>query len=187
MAIIVPPTRADKKIARAIARNTTPAMESTAEALTWGADEHLLLCGAAAVWWLYCRGKPASGRAASTHILITTIAATVLPHLMKRLFTQERPDRWSLEAHLRGAPFSGSPLQAFPSGHAVHIGALASAASRLAAPHRAVAWAAGGVLVFTRVFLLAHWASDVVAGLVLGGGLERLIRLATGYGQRTGA
>jgi len=48
---------------------------------------------------------------------------------MKHLFTQERPDRWSMEAHLRGAPFSGSPLQAFPSGHALHVGALASAAS----------------------------------------------------------
>jgi undecaprenyl-diphosphatase len=186
MAFIVRPTKADKKIARAIARNTTPAMESTAEALTWGADEHLL-CGLAALWWLYCRGRPASERAASTHVLITTTAATVLPHLMKHLFAQERPDRWSVEAHLHGAPISGSPLQAFPSGHAVHVGALASVASLLPAPQRGLAWIAGAVLILTRVLLLAHWASDVAAGLVLGVGVERFVRLVTGYGQRKGS
>ena len=186
MAVIVRPTKADKTIARVVARNTSPAMEKTAQALTWGADEHFL-CAAAAVWWLYCRGRPARERVASNHVLITTVAATLLPHLMKHLFTQERPDRWSVEAHLRGAPFSGSPLQAFPSGHALHVGALASAASRLRPPQRAIAWSAGVVLVLTRVFLLAHWASDVVAGLVLGATLERFIRLVTHYSRVTAA
>jgi hypothetical protein len=42
---------------------------------------------------------------------------------------------------------------------------------------RAIAWSVGAVVVLTRVFLLAHWASDVVAGLALGAALERLIRL----------
>ena len=113
MPVTVRPTRADKEIARVIARNTSTATEETAEILTWGADEHVL-CAAAAVWWLYCRGRPTAERAASNHILITTIAASILPHLMKHIFTQERPDRRSVEAHLHGAPFSGSPLQAFP-------------------------------------------------------------------------
>ena len=117
-------------------------MEQTAEALTWGADEHTL-CAAAAIWWLYCRGRPITERAASNHVLITTIAATILPHLMKHIFTQERPDRRSVEAHLHGAPFSGHPLQSFPSGHALHIGALASAAYELPGQQRALAWTAG--------------------------------------------
>jgi hypothetical protein len=30
--------------------------------------------------------------------------------------------------------------------------------------------------------LLAHWASDVVAGLVVGVVTERILRLMTGYG-----
>jgi membrane-associated phospholipid phosphatase len=180
MAVTVRPTNADKAIARIVARNTSPAMEKTAEVLTWGADEHLL-CAAAGVWWLYCRGRLARERVASNHVLITTVAATILPHLMKHLFSQERPDRWSMEAHLRGAPFSGSPLQAFPFGHALHVGALASAASRLRPRQRAIAF------VFTRVLLLAHWVSDVVAGLALGAVLERLIRLGTHYGQKPGA
>jgi membrane-associated phospholipid phosphatase len=186
MPVTVRPTRTDKEIARIIARNTTPTMEETAEILTWGADEYVL-CAAAAVWWLHCRGRPAPERAASNHILITTIAATILPHLMKHVFTQERPDRRSVRAHLHGTPFSGSPLQAFPSGHAVHVGALASAAAELPSPQRMLAWMAGGGLVLTRVFLLAHWASDVAAGLALGTALERIIRLFTGYGRRRGA
>jgi membrane-associated phospholipid phosphatase len=171
---------------KAIARNTTPATEQTAEALTWGADEHTL-CAAAAIWWLYCRGRPAAERAASNHVLITTIAATILPHLMKCIFTQERPDRRSVEAHLHGAPFSGRPLQSFPSGHALHIGALASAASELPGQQRALAWTAGSILALTRIFLLAHWTSDVAAGLALGAALERVIRHFTGYTRRKGA
>jgi membrane-associated phospholipid phosphatase len=151
-----------------------------------GADEHTL-CAAAAIWWLYCRGRPAAERAASNHVLITTIAATILPHLMKCIFTQERPDRRSVEAHLHGAPFSGRPLQSFPSGHALHIGALASAASELPGQQRALAWTAGSILALTRIFLLAHWTSDVAAGLALGAALERVIRHFTGYTRRKGA
>jgi membrane-associated phospholipid phosphatase len=37
----------------------------------------------------------------------------------------------------------------------------------------------GAVLVTTRIVLLAHWFSDVVAGLTLGVGVERGIRLLT--------
>jgi hypothetical protein len=182
MAIFVRPTKADKEIARIIARDTTAGTEKTAQFLTWGADEHIL-CAGAALWWLYCRGAPPDQRQASDHILITTLAATVLPHLLKHVFAQERPDRLSVEAHLHGAPFSGNPLQSFPSGHAIHVGALGSAATDLAPAQRNLVWALGGGLVTTRVVLLAHWASDVVAGLAVGVLLERFIRLFTGYGR----
>ena len=173
-----------KAIARIVARNASPAMEKAAEAFTWGADEHLL-CAAAGVWWLYCRGRPARERVASNHVLITTVAATILPHLMKHLFSQERPDRWSMEAHLRGVPFSGSPLQAFPSGHALHVGALASAASRLRPPQRAIAWSMGAVLVLRASSCLP--TGRATSGLALGAILERLIRLGTHYGRKPGA
>jgi undecaprenyl-diphosphatase len=182
MPVTVRPTRADRETARFFARHSTPTSEKTAQGLTWGADEHFL-CTAAAIWWLYCRGRSASERNASTHVLITTVTAAILPHLMKHLFTQERPDRLSIEAHLHGAPFSGSALQAFPSGHALHVGALASAACELPPRQRAGAWALGALLVFTRIFLLAHWASDVAAGLAVGAAAERIIRPLTGYGR----
>jgi membrane-associated phospholipid phosphatase len=33
------------------------------------------------------------------------------------------------------------------------------------------------------VVLLAHWVSDVVAGLAVGATLERALRLVSGYGR----
>src|ERR1700735_4845941 len=48
--ITVRPTKADRAIAREIARDTGPAPEEVARALTWGADEKVLLVLAAAGW-----------------------------------------------------------------------------------------------------------------------------------------
>jgi hypothetical protein len=183
-AIRIRPTRPDIVIANAIADNTGPETERTAEFLTWGADEHIL-CALAAGWWLYCRNRSLPCRRASNHVLLTTLVASALPHLLKTVFDQERPDRRTIRGHLRGIPFSGKRLDAFPSGHAVHIGALASAASALPRKKRNAVWAVGGGLVLTRVVLLAHWASDVVAGLVVGAVVERVLRLFTGYGAGT--
>jgi hypothetical protein len=39
--------------------------------------------------------------------------------------------------------------------------------------------------VLTRIALLAHWASDVAAGLAVGAVTERLLRHLTGYGIRS--
>jgi hypothetical protein len=178
----VPPTRSDVSIANMIARHTGRKTEKTAELLTWGADEHIL-CALAAGWWLYSRRRNADERQAADHILLTTLAASALPHLLKKLFDQERPDRLTIRGHWRGVPFSGRSEDAFPSGHAVHIGALASAASRLPAGQRNLVWSVGAGLVATRVVLLAHWVSDVAAGLAAGVVLERMLRLITGYGR----
>jgi undecaprenyl-diphosphatase len=83
--------------------------------------------------------------------------------------------------HIHGISFSGKREDAFPSGHALHMGALASAAGTLpAGPRRAIRALAVG-LSLTRVVVLAHWASDVVAGFALGTILERTLRLWTGY------
>lgn len=63
--------------------------------------------------------------------------------MLKQVFDQERPDRRTVCGHWRGIPISGNRLDAFPSGHAVHMGALASAASLLPAKQRNAAWAVG--------------------------------------------
>jgi membrane-associated phospholipid phosphatase len=113
--------------------------------------------------------------------LLVTVAASLLPHGMKMLFSQTRPDRRTVIGHVHGIPFSGKRQDAFPSGHALHMGALASAAGALpAGPRRAIRALAVG-LSLTRILVLAHWASDVVAGFALGAALERLLRPRTGY------
>jgi membrane-associated phospholipid phosphatase len=178
--ITVRPSKADVAIAHAIARETAPTPEEIARALTWGADEKVLLV-LAAVAWLGSRGRDELLRQAGNHALLVTVAASLLPHVLKVLFDQTRPDRSTVIGHVHGIPFSGEREDAFPSGHALHMGALASAAGALpAGPRRAIRALAVG-LSLTRIFLLAHWASDVVVGFALGAGLERLLRLWTGY------
>lgn len=178
--ITVRPTRADVAAARKIARNTGPAPEEIARALTWGADEKVLLVLAAASW-LASRGRSEPLRRAGNHAVLVTVAASVLPHGLKLFFDQTRPDRRTVIGHVHGVSFSGKREDAFPSGHALHMGALASAAGALpAAPRRAIRTLAVG-LSLTRVVVLAHWTSDVVAGFALGAILERLLRLWTGY------
>lgn len=178
------PTDLDIRIANAISHNTNIHIEEAAQAMTWGADEHVL-CLLAAGWWLYSRSGSLRKRRVSDHIVLCTAATTVLPHILKRIFNQRRPDRLTVRGHWRGVPLSGRSRDAFPSGHAMHIGALASAASTLPPASRNAAWLLGAALVSTRVVLLAHWASDVVAGLIVGVGIERGIRHVTGFGRPT--
>ncbi|MGA9331980.1 MAG: phosphatase PAP2 family protein [Bradyrhizobium sp.] len=178
----VPPTAADIRTANAIAARTDVPAEKTAEALTWGADEHVLMVLTAA-WWLYSRTQRRTERRAADHILITTLVASALPHFLKTVFDQRRPDRLTVRGHWRGVPLSGKSMDAFPSGHALHVGALASAASQFPEKTRNVVWLIGAGLVATRVLLLAHWTSDVLAGLAIGSLTERLLRRLTGYGR----
>ncbi len=189
--LTIRPTQIDKDVARAIARHTNPRVEQGAETLTWGADEHALIA-AAAIAWLLTRQSNEPVRKLTTHVLACSLAAALLPHLMKNVIDQERPDRLTIRGHWRGVPWSGNANDAFPSGHALHVGALASAATLLPAKARDFVSALGTVLVAMRVVLLAHWLSDVLAGLGLGIALERVMRwltrpipLSAGYRART--
>jgi membrane-associated phospholipid phosphatase len=109
-----------------------------------------------------------------------TLVASGLPHILKTMFDQKRPDRRTIQGHWRG-PILGQATRCISSGHAVHILALASAASTLPAKQRNVVSSIGAELALTRIVLLAHWASDVVAGLIVGAVTERILRLVTAY------
>ena len=177
------PAAADVAIANYIAAHTNPLTEETASTITWGADEHVLCAVTAGLWvWAQARGR-ANVRRAADHVFLTTLIACALPHLLKAIFDQRRPDRLTVQGHRRGIPFSGREMDAFPSGHAVHVGALASAATELPRRERNLAWLVGAGLVATRIVLLAHWTSDVLAGLATGALVERTLRHLTGYGR----
>ena len=62
----------------------------------------------------------------------------------------------------------------------MNIGALAPAISEIWPRHRALIWTACLGLAGTRVLILAHWLSDVLAGFALGYGLELAMRPITG-------
>lgn len=182
--ISVKPTGPDLAIARTVARRTAPAPESVARAMSWGADEKVLLVLAAA-GWVATRGRGEALQRAGNHAMLVIVAASLLPHGLKGLFNQTRPDRRTVQGHLRGISFSGNREDAFPSGHALHMGAVASAAGTLPKNWRVAIRALALSLSLTRIVVLAHWASDVVAGFALGIGLERLLRFWTGYPLQT--
>ncbi|AMA56779.1 phosphatase PAP2 family protein [Bradyrhizobium sp. CCGE-LA001] len=181
--VTVKPTRMDTAIADEIAHNTNSGLEQAAQAMTWGADEHVLVA-LATVGWLYTRMRKPEKRRIADHVLIVSVATAVLPHILKSLFDQTRPDRLTASGHRRSVPYSGQPHDAFPSGHAVHMGALASAAGLLPPAPRRLVRATAVTLCLTRVALLAHWASDVVAGFTLGVIVERAFRPFTLAGSR---
>jgi membrane-associated phospholipid phosphatase len=181
----VTPAAYDREIASAVAQRTNPAFEQAAQALTWGADEHILITAAVAFWLLSRRGSEQT-RITGTHLLATSVVTGILPHALKHIFNQRRPDRLTAIGHLHGIPLSGHPNDAFPSGHAVHMGALASAASAFPKPYRKLTWSATIGLSLTRIAVLAHWSSDVVVGFVGGVLVERLVRRWTGYGRSRG-
>jgi hypothetical protein len=52
-----------------------------------------------------------------------------------------------------------------------------------AMPSTSARWQSiGAGLVLTRIVLLAHWTSDVIAGLAIGAAVERMLRHWTGFG-----
>jgi len=178
------PIRADEAIALSIARHTWPAPEALAKVLTWGADEKILLA-LAAVGWLATRDRSAAARRTGDHALLVTATVALLPHLLKCGVNQTRPDRLTLIGHLHGIPISGRAEDAFPSGHALHIGALASAATPWPKGWREAGLAVAIGLSLTRVAVLAHWTSDVITGFVLGALVERALRRLTGYARHS--
>jgi len=180
--IRVEPTKADEVIARWAADTAKPPVQKLARGLSWGADEKVWLALTSA-GWLVSRGRSPSVQRAANHALLVTVVVSALPHVLKSVFDQTRPDRKTVRGHLKGVRLSGKAEDAFPSGHALHMGALFSGAGPLPAPARISVRSLAVALCFTRIIVLAHWASDVAVGFVMGALVERGLRLWTGYAQ----
>ena len=147
-------TALDRWVAKTVARYTSPAVERPARVLTWAADEHVLGVIAGGLW-LAARAGNDRERRQTDHLALSIVVTAILPHLLKRLIDQKRPDRCMVHGPRRGIPRSGKPYDAFPSGHAMHVGAVASAVSWAYPKSAPVAWAIGGVIAATRIVILA--------------------------------
>jgi undecaprenyl-diphosphatase len=166
-------TKLDHMIADAAARRARTPVQTALKAITLVADEHVLL-GLAAGIWLASRAGDSKLRRKADYLTLNVMVSAVVPHLLKRLVDQRRPDRLVHGAR-HGIPKSGNADDAFPSGHALHMGALAAAVSRMFPKSKGLAWTAGSLVAATRILLLAHWLTDVLAGLAAGAALEHLL------------
>lgn len=164
----------DRAIARGIAHQTAPAVERPLRLATLLADERLLFVVAFGIW-VPAQSGPRRRRLAARHVLLSVVVSSLVPHILKRIFDQERPDRIEVQGPRRGIPRSGKALDSFPSGHAVQMGALAAALARNWPRYSVWSWSGATLIALTRVALLAHWVSDVLAGGALGIGIEYLL------------
>ena len=173
----LPPSGLDLAVARVVARQAAKPVERGLGALTWLADEKVVLVAAFALA-AYCHfgsRDPQAGRCGD-RIATSAVIAAALPHIIKRFVDRERPDRRVVHAPRHGVPRSGKPWDSFPSGHAVHLGALAAGLGRLVPRRfRPVLWSTTLALASTRLLLLAHYLSDVASGLLMGVVIDRAV------------
>jgi membrane-associated phospholipid phosphatase len=173
----LPPSRADVAVAKWCARMADPPVERSLRVATWLADEKVVLA-AAAMFWLYARLEKPEEEAPreADRMLCAVVIASALPHLAKLLVARERPNRVISHRRNSGIPKSGKAWDSFPSGHAAHLGAIAGSL-RLLLPRRygVFVWPSLVALAGTRVALLAHYVTDVIAGLGFGVLIDRVV------------
>jgi len=174
------PTRFDRAVAKATARHTSRVVEQSAKVITLLADERVLLMIAGTCLFISRAGSTRQRRLAN-HFNTSVVATVLLAHLMKGVIAQERPDRAVVQRTRRGIPRSGKAYDAFPSGHAMHLGAVAAALARFYPSAAPSIWFISGMLGLTRIILLAHWTTDVVAGYAAGVVVEQALWTASQY------
>jgi hypothetical protein len=127
--IQLPPSGLDKLLARGVADHTARPVEKFLKAATWLADEKVLLSAAALFWLSSRRGRGRSLQQCADQIWVSAVISSALPHVIKLFVARERPDRTVVHGVRHGVPRSGNVWDSFPSGHALHLGALAAAGS----------------------------------------------------------
>jgi undecaprenyl-diphosphatase len=167
--VVLPPLRADLAISRACLTSTNPGLERALQAVSWLADEKAVLAAATAIWIATRHDRPTTASREADQLLFSVMLAAVLPHLFKRLVRRRRPDRSLVGGRRNGVPHSGNAWNSFPSGHALHMGAIAGSVTQLCPKWmRPLVWPLLGALAGTRIVLLAHYFTDVLAGWTIG-------------------
>jgi membrane-associated phospholipid phosphatase len=110
--------------------------------------------------------------------LLTSIAFSgLVANLLKRLIGRARPEHFQDYGIFSFSSFSGHSFESFPSGHATTIGAFFAAFALLFPRCRLPLLACALWLGMTRVMVGAHYSSDVIAGLALGGWFSMMIAI----------
>lgn len=160
-------------VVRDLAGERTPELTSAAHALSWLGRSYVLAAAALICCWGFWR-RGARTRAAS--LAASVAGADAIWSVDKLLVDRARPPL----AHLESTTSSG-----FPSGHATQATAFFLALLITLAPaarSRGLIWllTVTAVLLIlgvaaSRVYLGVHYPSDVIGGMLLGGGWSLLV------------
>jgi undecaprenyl-diphosphatase len=174
--LTAPPWAFDRAWLDGAARLRNVWLDGFFRAVTWAGSLYLLLpVMAVAIGWLLRRRR----RDDAWLLGLSLAGASAIAHVSKPLFDRARPDLYP--------PLVPIPADAaFPSAHAAQIAACVVAALLLRLGGRYASWAAfAGIALavavgLSRVYLQVHYASDVVAGVLLASfwvlGLKALLR-----------
>jgi membrane-associated phospholipid phosphatase len=111
----------------------------------------------------------ASAAAMAAYILASVGLASLIVNIIKRAIGRPRPVMFDGHGLFSFHPFKGNfDFESFPSGHATVNGALFMALALLFPRLRIPLLVAGLCLALTRVFVGAHFPSDVTAGFGFG-------------------
>jgi undecaprenyl-diphosphatase len=174
--IDLPPTSLDVLIGRLVAAHINARSIKVARAATWASDEHVLTSALMALWALSRTTANPQFKKAFEHLAATAGLTIVIPDLLKAIFSRQRPDRKLAGRRVRNTPKNGAADASFPSGHAMHAGALASVLARLYPGASLPIWTICGLLAASRVAIFAHWPSDVLSGFAGGVAIESLLQ-----------
>jgi undecaprenyl-diphosphatase len=156
----------DVAVERWVQAQSTPLLDRLMQMITHGGDRltHLLISAALSIFFLWRR----RWRAAAT-IWMAIGAGYAINSLLKLFFGRTRPDLSLI--------FIAPSGYSYPSGHAmastVVYGCAAFFLARLLPHSRVLIRALAIIIVFfiglSRIYLDAHWPTDVLAGFAVGG------------------
>lgn len=117
----------------------------------------------------------------ASQLLVFVFAAIALSglsaSLLKNVIGRARPKLFTSHGPLEFQPMNfDADFASFPSGHSATAGALAAVLAIMFPRWRVLFFVAGAWVASTRVFIGAHFASDVAAGFLFGALFVYLIR-----------
>lgn len=101
----------------------------------------------------------------ASYIFISVAMSGLIANLVKRAIGRPRPEMFDDHGVFSVNPFMhDSDFESFPSGHATTAGALSMALALLFPSQRRTFLIIGFVIALARIFVAAHYPSDVVVG-----------------------
>lgn len=176
----------DERVGGYVLAHRSATVERTLDAVEPLGRARYLIPGMAVVYVTAVAGRNTDLQRATLRTGIGYAVTDIVGGALKFSVGRHRPD--SLNDAWRFEPFRrGSEWHSFPSGHTYHAFALASgiADETDADWPDVLAYGVATLVAAQRVYSRAHWASDAVAGAVLGIGVSRYGRRHLGPRRRT--